>query len=56
MAEYCDFEWTGYRVPISPSSAPYTPTKEVRLDKEEALKLLKNKISHNQGSFIPVLS
>ncbi|XP_054269038.1 clavesin-1-like isoform X2 [Macrosteles quadrilineatus] len=48
MAEYCDFDWTGYRVPISPSSAPYTPTKEVPLGKEEALKVLKSKVDSNK--------
>lgn len=50
MAEYCDFEWTGYRIPHSPSSAPYTPTKEVPLEKEEALKLLQMKVSACQGT------
>uniref|UniRef100_A0A1B6L1L8 CRAL-TRIO domain-containing protein n=1 Tax=Graphocephala atropunctata TaxID=36148 RepID=A0A1B6L1L8_9HEMI len=48
MAEYCDFEWTGYRVPHSPSSAPYTPTKELPLEKEEALKVLRNKVSQHK--------
>lgn len=50
MAEYCEFDWTGYMIPISPSSAPYTPTKEVRLEKGEALKALKNKISNVEGN------
>lgn len=51
MSEYCDFEWTGARIPSSPSSVPYTPTKEIPLEKDEALRVLKSKVSTSPGRF-----